>query len=193
VRCYRLEPRATHAGIGEFNAAFARELRALHHAVRRPVAQTLRGGTQTEKHLPRDNPLVAEFFAMLDAPIRDYVSRLHHDTGHPVDRRRRAGYGLAGSWSVRLSSGGFHTDHVHPQGWLSSAYYVELPRDNPAAGQAGWLKFGQPGVRVGLGPDHFVKPEPGMLVLFPSYFWHGTVPLVEGGDRLTAAFDVVPN
>ena len=32
-----------------------------------------------------------------------------------------------------------------------------------------------------------------MLVLFPSYMWHGTVTFGEGGRRLTAAFDVVPN
>jgi tetratricopeptide (TPR) repeat protein len=194
VRCYRLEPRAPHGGIEDFNAAFARSLRALHHGVRRPIAQTLRGGTQTEQHLPADEPRVAEFFAMLDAPIRDYVSRLAPgDATHPVDRRRRAGYRIAGSWSVRLAPGGFHTDHVHPQGWLSSAYYVELPHVKDDAGRGGWLKFGEPGVRVGLPPEHFVKPEPGMLVLFPSYFWHGTVPFTEGGDRLTAAFDVVPD
>jgi hypothetical protein len=36
-----------------------------------------------------------------------------------------------------------------------------------------------------------VQPECGLLVLFPSYFWHGTVPFHEGG-RLTAAFDVSP-
>jgi len=28
-------------------------------------------------------------------------------------------------------------------------------------------------------------------VLFPSYFWHGTVPF-HAGARLTAAFDVIP-
>jgi hypothetical protein len=31
-----------------------------------------------------------------------------------------------------------------------------------------------------------------MLVLFPSFFWHGTVPFTRGERRLTAAFDVVP-
>ena len=40
-----------------------------------------------------------------------------------------------------------------------------------------------------IGP---VQPAPGLLALFPSYFWHGTVPF--GGDdtRLTIAFDLVP-
>ena len=81
-------------------------------------------------------------------------------------------------------------DHVHPQGWLSSAYYVELPE--AAESREGWLKFGEPGVRIdGCAAEHFVQPECGLLVLFPSYFWHGTVPFHEGG-RLTAAFDVIP-
>jgi hypothetical protein len=81
-------------------------------------------------------------------------------------------------------------DHVHPQGWLSSAYYVELP--DAAGSREGWLKFGEPGVRIdGCAAEHFVQPECGLLVLFPSYFWHGTVPF-HAGARLTAAFDVIP-
>ena len=31
-----------------------------------------------------------------------------------------------------------------------------------------------------------------MLVLFPSYMWHGTVAFADGAARLTAAFDVLP-
>ena len=59
--------------------------------------------------------------------------------------------------------------------------------------RAGWLKFGEPGMPVeDCLPEHFVEPKPGMLVLFPSYFWHGTVPFEDGGRRLTAAFDAVP-
>jgi hypothetical protein len=40
--------------------------------------------------------------------------------------------------------------------------------------------------------QHFVKPEPGMLVLFPSYMWHGTVPFAGKQSRLTVAMDIVP-
>ena len=60
--------------------------------------------------------------------------------------------------------------------------------------RAGWLQFGEPGppTRPALPPEHFVKPAPGLLALFPSSLWHGTVPF--GGDeaRLSIAFDVVP-
>ena len=92
---------------------------------------------------------------------------------------------------------GFHLNHVHPQGWISSAYYVELPdgmeQQTERGQRAGWLQFGEPGMsRPVCGPDHFVEPRAGRLVLFPSHFWHGTVPFESGGRRLTAAFDVVP-
>jgi tetratricopeptide (TPR) repeat protein len=195
VRVYRLAPPADCASIAEFNARFAHRLGELHRANLHPLGQSLFGGTQTERNLPADDPLVAQFLAMIDAPIRDYISRLHRDDPeHPTDRRATSGYRIAGSWSVQLQPGGFHTNHVHPQGWISSAYYVELPAAvaNDAA-RAGWLKFGEPATSAAACPaNHFLKPEPGMLVLFPSYLWHGTVPFEQGGRRLTAAFDVVP-
>ncbi len=193
VRSYELEPPAPYSGIAQFNAAFARELLALHRG-HRPLDQSLRGGSQTERNLPRDNPVIAAFFTMLDAPIRDYISRLRGgDLVHPTDRRKSAGYRIAGSWSVQLQPEGFHLNHVHPQGWLSSAYYVELPEVADESTRAGWLKFGEPGVPgTSCAPDLYIQPHPGLLVLFPSYVWHGTVPFETGGRRLTAAFDVLP-
>src|SRR5262249_15118304 len=116
VREYRLEPPPPFKDIVDFNAAFAHELLALHRG-QRPLEQSLRGGSQTERNLPRDNPVIAAFFAMLDAPVRDYISRLRDSGSHPTDRRKSAGYRIAGSWSVQLKPGGFHINHVHPQGW----------------------------------------------------------------------------
>jgi tetratricopeptide (TPR) repeat protein len=194
VQHFALRPVAPFANIAEFNAAFARELRPLHRAAQHPLDQSLRGGSQTERHLPRENAVVAAFFAMIDAPIREYLGSLHDaDLSHPLDKRRRTGYRIAGSWSVQLHPGGFHRDHVHPRGWLSSAYYIALPAANAAEPRGGWLKFGEAGMRVdGCTAEHFVEPVEGTLVLFPSYMWHGTVPFATGGTRLTAAFDVVP-
>jgi tetratricopeptide (TPR) repeat protein len=193
VKTFALRPMAPFADIADFNAAFARELSAMHRAARHPLEQSLRGGSQTERSLPRENPVVATFFAMLDAPLREYVGALDRASPHPVDRRARANYAISGSWSVQLQPGGFHIDHVHPRGWLSSAYYVSLPDVSDADSRGGWLKFGEPGMRIpGVGPELFVKPEEGMLVLFPSYMWHDTVGFDLGRPRLTAAFDVIP-
>ena len=95
---------------------------------------------------------------------------------------------------MQLQAGGYHINHVHPRGWLSSAYYVSLPDVSDADTHAGWLKFGEPGMPIpGCAAERFVRPEEGMLVLFPSYLWHGTVAFAAGGPRLTAAFDVLPD
>jgi hypothetical protein len=95
---------------------------------------------------------------------------------------------------VKLEPEGFHADHIHPDGWLSSAFYVELPKAIENARREGWIKFGQPALptRPPLEAEHFVRPAPGKLVLFPSYMWHGTVPFSGDETRLTMAFDVVP-
>src|SRR5690606_27016943 len=129
VRAYRLQPPPEYADIAELNAHLAAEISRLHRDAQSPLDERLRGGTQTQRNLPRDNPVIAAFFAMIDAPIKDYIARLNDHSAHPTDRRKRADYRVAGSWSVLLKPGGFHINHVHPMGWLSSAYYVDLPLD----------------------------------------------------------------
>jgi hypothetical protein len=58
----------------------------------------------------------------------------------------------------------------------------------------GILSFGAPGMITmpSLDAELSVRPELGQLVLFPSYFWHGTLPFHSEQPRLTVAFDVVP-
>ena len=78
---------------------------------------------------------------------------------------------------------------------MSSAYYARLPPSNEQAQERheGWIHFGVPPENYGidLAPRRIVQPQPGRLVLFPSYMWHGTIPFSDG-DRLTAAFDFQP-
>ncbi len=62
------------------------------------------------------------------------------------------------------------------------------------SGRQGWLSFGESNLDLGERdrPSRLVQPAAGKLVLFPSYFWHGTVPFTSDDTRLTIAFDVVP-
>jgi hypothetical protein len=57
------------------------------------------------------------------------------------------------------------------------------------------LSFGAPGILTppSLRAELSVRPEVGLLVLFPSYFWHGTLPFHSEQPRLTVAFDAVPD
>ena len=168
-------------------------LRGIHKARGEYLDQSLRGGTQTDGPLfSRIEPEIRALRSAVVEAVESYVAQLPaEDSEHPLLKHRRdRRVRFAGSWSVWLKQKGFHVSHVHPQGWISSAFYVALP---PGDGdpKAGWLRLGQPGPELGveLGPTAHVKPEPGRLVLFPSWMWHGTIPF-PAGERLTVAFDV---
>lgn len=173
-----------------------RSLEKLHDALLHPLLfQSLRHGTETTQDLTRsEDPVIRALFAAFDAPIRDYMARIGKGAD-PLQRRNTGTYRFNGSWSVRLRTSGFHHNHVHPRGWISSACYIDLPDSAPdPASREGSLAFAEPGILTtpSLSPQHEVRPEPGTLVLFPSYFWHGTVPFSGSGTRLTVAFDAVP-
>ena len=110
---------------------------------------------------------------------------------HPLLREPRTPIRFSGSWSVRLSGAGYHINHVHPAGWISSAFYVALPEAHMGGAEhAGWLSLGEvTELGLDLPPIRLVEPKPGRLVLFPSTMWHGTRPFA-AGERLTVAFDV---
>ncbi|WP_232364974.1 putative 2OG-Fe(II) oxygenase [Salinimonas marina] len=74
-------------------------------------------------------------------------------------------------------------------GWLSSVCYIQLPQLNDEQ-QEGYLNFGQPNFQVQQNTVFAkVKPEAGKLVIFPSFFWHGTTPFSDNQPRLTVACD----
>ena len=177
------------AFLGDLAVAIER----LHIFETHPLGQSVRHGSQTEQSLRlSEDPAIRAFFAAVDAVIRRHIAGLGAGED-PLRRRIASGYRFGEAWSVRLRPCGFHANHVHQKGWLSSAFYVRLPAAI-AHEREGWLKFGEPGVATqpALGPEHFIKPEPGLLALFPSYMWHGTQPF--GGDeaRLSIAFDLLP-
>jgi tetratricopeptide (TPR) repeat protein len=193
VMCVDLDPE----DVTEAEAWFA-PLRAsverLHTMTAHPAEQSLRGGTQTRGNLfDRRNPDMRGFANHVRQAVASVLPRLPLDPTHPFLRRNSGQINFAGSWSVRLASSGFHTNHIHQSGWLSSAFYLTLP---PECGmsQAGALTFGVPDVAFGLDlvPRRVEIPRAGRLVLFPSYFWHGTIPFESQSHRLTMAFDAVP-
>lgn len=177
-------------------AELAALLRGLHAAQLPYPEQSVRGGTQTDRSvLLRHEPILARTREALLAAMTDYVAGLPpHDPAHPLLSRPRDRVLIGGSWSVRLQAGGFNVAHSHPRGWISSAFYVDLP-DAAAMGEApaGHFHYGAPPAELGLElqPYATIPPRAGHLVLFPATLWHGTVPFA-GGERLNIAFDAVP-
>ena len=193
VRSWTIDTPPGWSSLEGFLADLEASLGRRHPLATHPVGQSLRGGTQTQQRLDRSqDPVIRAFFQAIDGPIRRHMAEI--GTGaDPLRARNTGGYAVAGVWSVRLNPGGHHADHLHTRGWLSSACYIALP-EAIEHGQEGWLRFGRPGVptQPPLAPEHVVKPEPGKLVLFPSYMWHGTIPFGGDAPRLTIAFDLVP-
>lgn len=178
----------------EIAAHAAPVLRALHTARAAPLGQTLRGGSQTDGPLfLRREPQIQRLAAALKAAVEAYARTLPPpDPDHPLLRGPRGRLRFVGSWSVRLAAGGMHVNHVHPDGWVSSAFYVALPRSAPEGSTDGWLALGEPPkeLNLDLPPFRLIEPRVGRLALFPSYTWHGTQPH-PAGERLTCAFDMV--
>lgn len=157
--------------------------------------QSLRHGTETTEDLAvSKDRAISALFGAFAAPIERYLQHIGQGAD-PLRRRNQGRWRFNGSWSVRLHSSGYHTNHVHPRGWLSSAFYIELPDSmRNAKTSDGELTFGEPGIVTSppLAAEYSVRPQVGMLALFPSYVWHGTVPFHSDQPRLTVAFDVVP-
>jgi len=181
---------------GSFSASLAELLQSLHLGKRHPPDQTLRGGTQTDGDLlRRRDPGIAGLVDGLKQCIHEYIVNLPTLADHPLLVRRNEAFEFAASWSVCLQRGGYHIMHIHPQGWISSAYYVQVPGEITGDdARGGGIKFGEPDIDLGAigAARRIIQPVTGQLVLFPSYMWHGTVPFQSDKPRVTVAFDVVP-
>ncbi|MDB5442216.1 MAG: hypothetical protein JWP73_592 [Phenylobacterium sp.] len=195
VRAYEIETPAGWSSLADYLGDLARVLRGMHPYAQHPFHQSLRHGSQTMQPLiGAAEPVLRAFFAAMDKPVREHMAWLGQGAD-PLRRRNSGAYRIDDAWSVSLQPGGFHKDHFHPQGWLSSAFYVETPDGALDAGdRQGWIRFGRPPLDLDppLEAAHYIRPQPGRLVLFPSYMWHGTEPFMTDERRLTIAFDVVP-
>ena len=197
VRSFDLEPPQGYADMADFNAELNAALDRLHHGKREFPGQSLRGGTQTPDNLfGAGHGLIEKLKSRIDQAVARYIGELGDDAAHPFLSRRARDFRYAGSWSSRLGDCGFHVNHLHPMGWISSCYYVAVPEAaKDTAARQGWIKFGEPSLEIALKTPirRVLQPAAGRLVLFPSYMWHGTVPFHDAAARTTIAFDVVPH
>lgn len=169
---------------------------------RHPDLRFDRYGTASSKTWRIDEPAFGSSTAipLLQALIRqavaDRVAMLDaHDTPWTNARPERA---VLHNWVVLTEAEGHEDWHVHQNGWLSGVYYVDVPsavRDGE--GRAGCIAFGLPEEQVGAGPaaafgERLVRPQPGMLMLFPSHCYHRTFPHGSDQRRICLAFDIQP-
>lgn len=169
-------------------------LTELHTGTNQPVEQTLTGGTQTRGNL-FDNP--HPLIQALAKELRKCISKfIENSASFEFVQSTNASqtFEFSGSWSVQLKDKGFHTSHIHPMGWLSSAFYVSLPDVvADSVSKQGWFCLGKPNIKTTpkLDAVRQVQPTVGKLVLFRSYMWHSTTAFASAHNRTTVAFDVI--
>jgi tetratricopeptide (TPR) repeat protein len=196
VRVFDLEPPHGFSSMEAFNHELERYLDGFQEDRREHLNQTLRGGTRAAlRPFGAGHDLADRLKTCIDQAIARYIADLQAGDDHPFSGRRRRNFAFAGSWSSRITDCGYHLNHIHSGGWISSAYYVAIPVSPPDDLCSGHLKFGEPPWDIGLknAVRRTVQPIPGRLVLFPSYMWHGTIPFRGPQSRTTIAFDVVPS
>jgi uncharacterized protein (TIGR02466 family) len=187
-----MPPPEGYADQREFSQALAAELRENPTRIWEPPGKTTRGGHQTRNLTDRPSPAVKAFLFALKPQLDAYAETL--PASHPLRNRRNPTFGI-NIWATLLDSGGHQTSHIHTSGKISGVYYVELPTTlgSSESDDAGWIEFGRPPVELTIPsepPTWKVKPAEGLLVLFPSYAYHRTIPYAGGGQRISLAFDV---
>ena len=180
-------PEPYHYGsVSSLNIALRQSVDALQLFQQRPLDQSLEQGTQTAANLvASEDPALREFLALASRTVSAYgqtaAPQGHDGLAHVSDQ-----IAINECWSVRLE-GGRHRSHFHPEGVVSGTYYLSVPPvDNK-----GSIYFGVPPFAIPdpLEPLAEVTPEEGLLILFPSYFFHGTRVAALGYRRETLAFD----
>lgn len=177
-----------------FNARLARGVLEHPSLVRDPIGASTRGGRHSADLLG-EGDVFQELEKLLREAISYYVRELSVEPDHAFLRNMPSQPKLMVQANV-LDSGGYLVPHVHPAGWLTGVYYVSLPGNVGADPQdrSGWLQLGRPPETINhVHPLSLrqMRPQQGMLVLFPSYFYHSTIPFVSDTPRISLGIDVL--
>ena len=180
-------PEPYHYGsVSSLNVALRKSVDDLQLFQQRPLDQSLEQGTQTAANLvASEDPALREFLALASSKLLAF-GQIAASQGHDGLASVSDQIAINECWSVRLE-GGRHRPHFHPEGVISGSYYLSVPPvDNK-----GSIYFGIPPFAIPdpLEPLAEVTPEEGLLILFPSYLFHGTRVAAPGYRRETLAFD----
>jgi hypothetical protein len=149
--------------------------------------------SHTEMLQPGDSPLLVETASVVTPKLVEFGTLLF---GEPI------GWSIKEMWVNLLDTGGRQAMHNHANSFVSGVIYL-----TPTHPDARTVFMKSPGgsdfafkndhARVAPGPysaDKWIspEPEPGDLVLFPSYLMHA-VPPNPGARRITMAFNAIPS
>lgn len=196
IQRHRLEAVPGFASVADFNGALAARIQN-HPTLRfEPPDKSTRGGSQTGELIAHDEAVSTALYRCVHDAVTAYICKLRNiQPDHAYVSNMPEHWRLA-TWGVVLRSLGHQGPHFHPDGYISGVYYAALPCDmDPGNRQDGFIEFGRTESEFGGSQPpllELVRPEEGLMLLFPSYFFHRTLPFESTEPRISVAFDVVP-
>ncbi len=181
--------------LAAFNRALAREIAA--DPTLAFERNTTRFGHQTDDVGRTTAPAIHALNEQLLAVAKRRARTEKMMSDHPFHQAAPRDF-IIYSWGVIMENEGHQAPHFHPHGWLSGVYYIEVPDEisDSDPERNGWLEFGRGDARWHREetsmPTRQVLPKTGMLITFPSFFWHRTRPMHSKKPRISFAFDIIP-
>ena len=178
--------------IDDFNAALVDHISARPDLMSDRPGVATKGGSQTGNILFDDSKFARSVRSMVETLYRDYIAAMTGSGWRGYFAAPPARHQLKAN-AVVLRSSGYQDPHIHPTGFCSGVYYVQIPKvvGDGNAGTAGHILFGRSAGKQDNGRRLTIKPEAGLMVIFPSYLWHATVPFESDEDRISVAIDVI--
>ena len=103
------------------------------------------------------------------------------------------------AWAAICRDGSYHAPHSHPDSAWSGVYYVDAGTNDGSRPLSGVLEFLDPraGVEAVTAPgDPYgepvrVRPENGLIVIFPSWLYHWVHPYAGQTPRIAISFNAM--
>lgn len=185
---------------GDFEDVDAFNAALVDHVLSHPTLsvnahnKATRNGAQTENLALGERGPIATLQGLIGDALDQYLASLNKlDHPYPplIPRLNKLDI-----WGTVLDAQGHQASHMHRAAWVSGVYYAKLPdvMKTNSANNAGWIEFCRPPNTFACNASHkvhIIEPQEGLMVLFPSYMYHRTIPFVSDQQRISIAFDLL--
>ncbi|KQX20751.1 hypothetical protein ASD39_04125 [Sphingomonas sp. Root50] len=144
----------------------------------------------------REEPEIRAIVSTIRRHVDAYVAA-RRDVPHPLMSHMPAAAVLQG-WALATNGDGHEARHIHARSWITAVYYARVPvaRRRAAGPPPGSIVFGpwpsETHRCAGAFPAWHLEPREGMLLIFPSFMAHSTVPSDVDEPRLCVTLDTMP-